>query len=81
MIHQEVKEMGKPELGLQKSGSMELYQEVNRLRRRDGKRSIGFLTFAGQIDRFHQDRNPQVAEALRDFDMCIRKPVPEKRPD
>lgn len=70
--HREVDMMRKADASLKEPGAMGLYREVNRLRARDGKQEIGFLTFAGQISRFHEDRNPQVAEALRKFGMSVK---------
>jgi hypothetical protein len=49
-----------------------LYNEVNRLRKRDGLEEIGLLTLAAKIQRFHPDRNPRMAEALSNVGIQIK---------
>lgn len=42
-----------------------IYQEVNRLRRRDGLESASaFVVAAKLVSHFHESHNPRVAEAL-----------------
>ena len=53
-----------------------LYMEVNRLRKRDGLDEIGVLGLANKISRFHMDRNPRVAEALKNLEMQIKQDKP-----
>ncbi len=48
-----------------------LYDEVNRLRKKDGMEPISLLRLAHSLSRFHEDRNPRVAKALDNLGMSV----------
>lgn len=56
-----------------KSNVARLHHEINRLRERDGLEPISVISLAQKIMRFHQDRNPRVAEALGNLGLQIEK--------
>ena len=54
------------------SSLMRLHSEVNRLRARDGKEELGLIGLAYKIQRFHPDKHPLVAEALKNTGLTLK---------
>lgn len=53
--------------------TVRLLDELNRIRKREGLESVGMLTLAGKMSNYHPDRNPRVAEALKNTGLILER--------